>query len=216
MNTIGGVRRDIAQEDISGLKEGLDLLEESVKYYIHVITEEETFLMRTRGVGYLSTDKARKLCAVGPTTRASNIKIDVRADDPYAAYLDLDFSVVTAETGDVWGRSIVKAGEIFQSIRICRQILDDLPGGEIRVEGTAQRCLPGKRSADTRRLRGELIYYVKSNGSNMPERVKIRSADAWQLACDGRDAQRGVHCRCADRCRCHRSVPELFRTGYDD
>ncbi|MGD1005311.1 MAG: nickel-dependent hydrogenase large subunit [Methanoregulaceae archaeon] len=174
MNTIGGVRRDIAQEDISGLKEGLDLLEKSVKYYIHVITEEETFLMRTRGVGYLSTDKARKLCAVGPTTRASNVKIDVRADDSYAAYLDLDFSVVTAESGDVWGRSIVKTGELVQSIRICRQVLDVLPGGEIRTKAPP-KVPTGEAVSRYEAPRGELIYYVKSNGSNMPERVKIRS-----------------------------------------
>jgi len=174
MNTIGGVRRDILQEDISVLKDGLDFLEKSTRYYIHVITEEETFLKRTRGIGYLPTETAKRLCAVGPTTRASNVKMDVRADDPYAAYPDLKFSVVTNDIGDVWGRSIVKTGELLQSIRICNQILVDIPDGEIWVKAPP-KVPAGEAVSRYEAPRGELIYYVKSNGSNTPERVKIRS-----------------------------------------
>jgi NADH-quinone oxidoreductase subunit D len=174
MNTIGGVRRDIRPEDIGYLTEGLDFLEGQAEYFRHVIAEEETFLARTRGVGYVSTEMAKRLCAVGPTTRASNVKIDVRADDPYAAYPDLDFQVVTADTGDVWGRSYVKALEIFQSIRMCRQILDELPGGEIRVKAPP-KVPAGEAVSHYEAPRGELLHYVKSNGGTMPERVKIRS-----------------------------------------
>jgi membrane-bound hydrogenase subunit alpha len=174
MNTIGGVRRDIAPENIRGLKEGLSYLEGRTEYYIHVITKEESFLNRTRGIGYLPTDTAKKLCAVGPTVRASDVKMDVRRDDPYAAYPDLDFDVVTSDAGDVWGRSIVKTGEILQSIRICRQVLDEIPEGELRVKAPP-KVPAGEAVSRYEAPRGELIYYVRSDGDSTPERIKIRS-----------------------------------------
>jgi NADH-quinone oxidoreductase subunit D len=174
LNTIGGVRRDIREEDRERLRRGLEFLEERTRYYLHVITEEETFLKRTVGLGFLPTEMAKNLCAVGPTTRGSNVKIDARADDPYAAYGDLDFSVVTSDTCDVWGRTYVKAREVLQSIRMCNQVLDELPGGEVRVKAPS-RVPAGEAVTRYEAPRGELIYYVKSNGSNTPERIKIRS-----------------------------------------
>jgi membrane-bound hydrogenase subunit alpha len=174
LNSIGGVRRDIVEEQIPELKKGLKFLEERTTYYIHLITEEETFLKRSKGVGYLSTAQAKSLCAVGPTARASNVKMDVRANDPYAAYAALDFDVITSDTCDVWGRSYVKVVEILQSIRMCNQILDNLPAGEYRVRAPL-RVPPGEAVSRCEAPRGELLYYVKSNGTDMPERVKIRS-----------------------------------------
>jgi NADH-quinone oxidoreductase subunit D len=174
MNTIGGVRRDIAPENIKDLRQGLSYLEGRTEYYIHVITKEETFLHRTRGIGHLPTETAKNLCAVGPTARASDVKMDVRRDDPYAAYLDFDFDVVTSDVGDVWGRSIVKTGEILQSIRICRQVLDGLPSGEIRVRAPP-KVPAGEAVSRYEAPRGELIYYVRSDGGSTPERIKIRS-----------------------------------------
>jgi NADH-quinone oxidoreductase subunit D len=174
MNTIGGVRRDIREEDRESLKRGLEFLEERAAYYVHVITEEETFLKRTRGIANLPTELAKQLCAVGPTLRGSNVKMDVRADDPYAAYEDLDFSVVTTDTCDVWGRGFVKASEILQSIRMCNQVLEELPGGDIRVKAPA-KVPAGEAVSRYEAPRGELIHYIKSNGSNMPERIKIRA-----------------------------------------
>jgi NADH-quinone oxidoreductase subunit D len=174
MNTIGGVRRDIREEDIGMLKRGLEYLEERARYYVHVITEEETFLARTVGVGHLPTETARRLCCVGPTTRASNVRFDVRAEDPYAAYGEVDFDVVTSDACDVWGRAYVKTAELLQSIRICNQVLDHLPGGEIRVKAPP-KVHAGEAVSRYEAPRGELIHYIKSNGSNMPERIKIRS-----------------------------------------
>jgi NADH-quinone oxidoreductase subunit D len=174
MNTIGGVRRDIREEDRERLKRGLEFLEERARYYNHVIMEEETFLSRTVGVGHLPTETAKRLCCVGPTVRASNVRFDVRADDPYAAYEDLDFAVVTSDACDVWGRAYVKTSELLQSIRICNQVLDHLPGGEIRVKAPL-RVPAGEAVSRYEAPRGELIHYIKSNGSNTPERMKIRS-----------------------------------------
>jgi membrane-bound hydrogenase subunit alpha len=174
MNTIGGVRRDIREEDIGSLKRGLEFLEERARYYVHVIMEEETFLSRMVGIGQLPTEVARSLCAVGPTTRASNVRFDVRAEDPYAAYEEIDFAVVTSDTCDVWGRTYVKTAEILQSIRICNQVLENLPGGEIRVKAPP-RVPAGEAVSRYEAPRGELIHYIKSNGTNTPERIKIRS-----------------------------------------
>ena len=174
MNTIGGVRRDIEEEQLHDLKNGLDFLRERANYYMHLFTEEESFLKRTKGVGYLPTTLAKRLCAVGPTVRASNVKMDVRADDPYAAYAELEFDVITTNTCDVWGRTYVKIMEILQSIRICNQILDDLPAGELRVKAPV-KIPEGEAVSRYEAPRGELIYYVKSNGTDKPERVKIRT-----------------------------------------
>jgi NADH-quinone oxidoreductase subunit D len=174
MNTIGGVRRDIREEDTGGLKRGLAFLEERARYYVHVITEEETFLARTVGVGHLPTSMARSLCCVGPTARASNVRFDVRAEDPYAAYGDVEFDVVTSDACDVWGRAYVKTAELLQSIRICNQVLDLLPPGEIRVKAPA-RVPAGEVVSRYEAPRGELIHYIRSNGSNTPERFKIRA-----------------------------------------
>jgi NADH-quinone oxidoreductase subunit D len=174
MNTFGGVRRDLSPGDYPRFKEDFDFLEERTKYYLHVIAEEETFLKRTRGIAFLPTEMARRLCAVGPTTRASNVRIDARADDPYAAYPDLDFEVVTHDSGDVWARTYVKALEILQSIRMCRQVLDEIPGGEIRVKAPL-KVPEGEAICRYEAPRGELIHYVRSSGGTMPDRIKIRS-----------------------------------------
>jgi membrane-bound hydrogenase subunit alpha len=174
MNTIGGVRRDIPEVYFPKIQDGLSFFQDRTEYYLTLIKEEESYLKRTVNIGHLSTETAKRLCAVGPTLRASNVRFDVRADDPYAAYHDLDFEVITTDTCDVWGRGYVKVMEIFQCLRICRQILEKISPGEIRVKAPA-KVPTGEAISRVEAPRGELLYYVKSNGSDRPERVKIRS-----------------------------------------
>ena len=123
MNTIGGVRRDIAGEKSPKILKGLSLLEEKTKQYIEMIRKEQTILKRTIGVGMLSKSDALKLGAVGPTLRASGVKRDVRKDDPYAAYDEISFNVVTNDGCDCFARIIVRCEEILESINMIREAL---------------------------------------------------------------------------------------------
>ncbi len=173
-NTIGGVRRDLTDEMRAKVLEGIKILEERTKYYLGVASTEVTFLRRTQGVGMLPKDKAIELCAVGPTARASGVDYDVRRDDPYAAYPYLDFKVITSDLCDVLGRAVVRVLELFESCKMCRQIVEELPEGEIRAR--APRKVPaGEVFSKTEAPRGELVHYIKSNGTDRPERLKVRA-----------------------------------------
>jgi NADH-quinone oxidoreductase subunit D len=174
INTIGGVKRDITAEHIKGILKDMDTLEERTKYYIKLGTEEVTLAKRLAGVGTLSHDDAVRLGAVGPTGRASNVDRDVRRDDPYMAYADVNFQVITDTHNDVYGRTLVRLGEIMQSYTIIRQLLDKLPEGPISVR--APRKIPaGEALSRYEAPRGEDIHYVKSGGGEKPERVKVRA-----------------------------------------
>ncbi|MFA5275919.1 MAG: nickel-dependent hydrogenase large subunit [Candidatus Omnitrophota bacterium] len=173
INTIGGVRRDINKEQIDAVLKAVDLLEERTKYYIKIGTEETTIVKRLSGVGILSAKDALSLGAVGPTARASGIKRDVRKDDPYAAYAELDFEVIVDDKCDVYGRTIVRLKELMQSYNLVRQILKQLPEGPITVR--APRKIPaGEAVSRYEAPRGEDMHYVRANGTDKPDRVKVR------------------------------------------
>ncbi len=174
INCIGGVRRDITPEYAKDILKGVKTLEERTKYYIDIATKETTIIKRLSKVGMLSHDDALKLGAVGPTGRASGIDRDTRRDDPYAAYGELDFKVITDDHCDVYGRTIVRLGELLESYKIIRQVLTQLPEGPIAVK--APRKIPaGEAVSRYEAPRGENMHYVKSNGSDKPERVKVRA-----------------------------------------
>ncbi|MDD2716732.1 MAG: nickel-dependent hydrogenase large subunit [Candidatus Wallbacteria bacterium] len=174
INTIGGVRRDLNADQIKEILAGIDKLEEATKFYIGVATEEATLIERLSNVGKLSHEDAVKLGAVGPTGRASNVPHDVRRDDPYAAYAELDFKVITDNHCDVFGRAVVRLLELMESYKLVRQILKNLPEGPITVK--APRKFPANEAVSRYEApRGEDIHYVKGNGSEKPERVKVRA-----------------------------------------
>ncbi|RJS84609.1 NADH dehydrogenase subunit [Candidatus Bathyarchaeota archaeon] len=174
MNTIGGVRRDITPEIIPKIIRSLDFLEKRTKYYMKALRSERTVLKRTVDVGVLKPKDAVELCAVGPTLRASGVKNDVRGDDPYAAYDEIPFNIVTDDGCDVFSRMLVRCGEILESINMIRYALDHMPSGMLRVR-MPMAVKPGEAVSRVEAPRGELIHYVKSNGSTRPERYKVRS-----------------------------------------
>ncbi len=175
VNTLGGVRRDITQEQIELILNSVNTLEERTKYYIEVATEEPTLAASLAGVGYLSHEDALLLSAVGPTLRASNVDRDIRRDDPYAAYGSLDFRVITDDHCDVYGRTLVRVGELMESFRMIRQILNELPEGEVSVK--APRKIPaGEACSRYEAPRGECFHYIRANGTDKPERVKVRAS----------------------------------------
>jgi NADH-quinone oxidoreductase subunit D len=174
MNCIGGVRRDIKDAQKKEILKGIDKLEEQTKYYIKLALEETTVIKRLSGVGILLHDDAVKLGAVGPTARASEVDRDVRRDDPYAAYPEVSFDVVTDNHNDVYGRTIVRLRELLESYKIIRQLLDKIPDGQLSVR--FMRKVPaGEIISRYEAPRGEDVHYVKSNGTDKPERVKVRA-----------------------------------------
>ena len=174
INTIGGVRRDITPEQGKDILKAADILEERTKYYIKVASEERTLIERLSGVGKLSHKEAVDLGAVGPTARASSVDRDTRRDDPYAAYDKLSFKVVTDNHNDVYGRTLVRCGELMEAYKIIRQAIKDMPDGPFAIK--APRRIPaGEAFSRVEAPRGEDVHYIKANGTDKPERVKVRA-----------------------------------------
>jgi membrane-bound hydrogenase subunit alpha len=174
INTIGGMRRNLTPKLTSLMMKGLDRLEERTKYYRRLCMTEPTILRRTVGVGILSPKDALGLCAVGPTLRASGIKRDIRADDPYAAYEEVPFDVITYDGCDVASRLKVRCDELLESIGMIRYALNSLPEGDVRVK-VPGNVPEGESVSRVEAPRGEDIHYVKADGTDKPARLKIRA-----------------------------------------
>jgi len=173
INTIGGVRRDITPKKAEKIRKVLKNLVPLSNYLLSLLDDNGAFTKRTKGIGILPKEKALDLGAVGPTLRGSGINSDVRKDDPYAAYGEIDFEVITERDGDVRAKALVRARETLESISIIEQALDNLPSGEIAVK--PGEPLEKEEIGRAEAPRGELVYYIRSNGTNIPERVKVRT-----------------------------------------
>ncbi len=173
MNCIGGVNRDILDAD--DILRAVDTIEkEANRTLIPIFTTDRTVQARCSGVGVLSAGQALAWGAVGPTARASGLAQDIRKSAPYAAYTQLDFSVPVQTAGDVRARLVVRALEIVESCRLIRQALKDLPGGPWR--GAAFFEVPaGEAISRIEGPRGEVFYSVTSDGSEIPQRVRVRT-----------------------------------------
>jgi len=122
----------------------------------------------------MSHDDAIRLGAVGPTARASSVDRDIRRDDPYAAYADVTFKVITSDQNDVYGRTLVRVGELMEAYSIIRQLVKNMPDGPITVK--VPRKIPaGQALSRYEAPRGEDIHFVRSNGTDKPDRVKVRA-----------------------------------------
>jgi NADH-quinone oxidoreductase subunit D len=182
INIMGGVKRDLESRHIEDILKAIDALEERTKHYLQISREESTFIQRLSGVGTLSREDALSLGAVGPTARASNIARDTRSDDPYAAYSELGFNIVTDNHNDVYARTLVRMGELMETYRLIRMAIAKMPDGPIAVN--APRKIPaGEAFSRYEAPRGEDVHYVKSNGSDKPERVKIRAPTLANIQC---------------------------------
>jgi len=174
MNTVGGVRRDIDKEMLPEILKVVDSLEERTKYYINLAQTEQTLIQRLSGVGKLTKEDALSLGTVGPTARASGVDRDARRDDPYAAYPEVSFKVVIDTHCDVYGRTLVRMGELMETYSILRQLLKQIPDGPIAVK-PPRRIPEGEAVSRYEAPRGEDVHYVRGNGTEKPERVKVRA-----------------------------------------
>jgi ech hydrogenase subunit E len=174
ISVIGGVKLDLSAAQAEIIRKGLVKIEERTKHYLHVVTTDTSFLGRSRGIGVTSKEEADALGLLGPTLRAAGVARDVRVDAPYGSYPQFPVKIALDSAGDLAARFKVRMDETLEAIRVCRTILDGLPEGELTVK--APRKIPaGETVSRFEAPRGELFYYIKSNGTDRPERVKIRT-----------------------------------------
>jgi NADH-quinone oxidoreductase subunit D len=174
MMAIGGVRRDITSDMVPKIRKMLDVVEERAKYYKKVLLSDSLIRIRTSGVGILKPREALELCSVGPVLRASGIRSDVRADDPYQAYDETPFNVITYDGCDVYSRFLVRVDEMFESINIIRYSLDHMPQEPVRIK-LAKIAPEGESVSRVEAPRGELIHYLMARGDIKPYRYKVRA-----------------------------------------
>jgi membrane-bound hydrogenase subunit alpha len=169
----GGVRRDITVEQIPRIRKSLDYYKSVFEHLRRIFLEDKTVQMRTRNVGILSTEDALKLLAVGPTCRASGVPKDVRQDQPYSAYADLNVKAITPDivtgtvVGDVYDRIIVRLLEVKQSVELIEECIAKMPEGTIMSEPKMPRLLrlltdaAGEGVGRVEAPRGEDIHYTR-------------------------------------------------------
>ena len=170
---VGGCREDIPDELIPKILKELDTIEKKTEMLTKAVLDDPVLHARLKGVGILKKEDAIKYAVTGPTARGSDVKIDVRHDDPYAAYDDLDWNVISQPEGDVFAKAVVRLLETFESIKMVREALKKLPKGPIAVE--VKQIPPGEGCGHAEAPRGETFHYVRSDGGNRPVRHKVRA-----------------------------------------
>jgi NADH-quinone oxidoreductase subunit D len=173
------VRRDIPEGFIARLSQTLDYLESRLPDYDNLMFTNQVFVKRARDIGTMNQAQALEWGVTGPNLRATGLAFDVRRDDPYLIYDELEFDIAVEHGGDAWARALVRRKELQQSIRILRQVADRLPGvaGPIRApipNPLAWNVPKGDAYVRTESSKGELAWYVVSNGGAKPYRTHVR------------------------------------------
>jgi ech hydrogenase subunit E len=169
---VGGVRRDIDPDTLGRVMAQLKRMEEECYEVLDVFLKDTTVRKRTAGIGVISLEDAKALGAVGPMLRASGVSSDTRKLG-YGLYDRIDFEPIVEKDGDCWARTVVRVREIYQSFDIIRQAASKLQPGpiEVKVSGNPQ----GEYFARLEQPRGEVIYYLKGNGTKFLERFRVRT-----------------------------------------
>ncbi len=170
---VGGCREDIQDEIIPKMLKDIDLLEQKVEMLTKAVLDDPVLHVRLKGVGILSKEDAIAYAVAGPTARGSGIDIDVRHDDPYAAYSDLDWNVISQPEGDVFAKTVVRLLETLEAVKMIKEALNKLPKGPVALE--VKEIPPGEGCGRVEAPRGETFHYVRSDGGNRPIRHKIRA-----------------------------------------
>src|SRR5690348_5184232 len=214
---IGGLALDAPMGFFEKVRQFADIFPSRVDEYEDLLTSNPIWVERTKGVAYLAPEDAIALGATGPTLRASGIDIDLRRDAPYSGYENFQFEVPASDDGDVFARYICRVREMRESIKIVRQALDGMPAGPIKADAP-KVILPEREKMKTQMEaliyhfkiitegfsvpagevyqaiespRGEMGYYVVSDGTAKPWRVHMRSPSYANLQvlpkmCEGR------------------------------
>jgi NADH-quinone oxidoreductase subunit D len=189
-NRIGGVKpaygsgsstRKQAQDLPAGFfaetRVAMDKVLEAVQQLEDLVAGNEIILARTKGIGVLPPEVAAAFGVSGPNLRASGIPFDLRTTSDYLPYADFDFDVISAENGDCWDRWHVRLQEIRESIKIVQQAIDGIPSGDLQAKVPKVIKVPkGETYVRAENPKGEMGYYIVSDGAGGPYRLKIRSA----------------------------------------
>lgn len=204
---IGGVANDVNDETLAMIKKWADEFPKELKYFEGLVHRNAIFVNRMAGIGVIDGKKAVQLGLTGPTLRGSGVARDLRRDNPYLVYDQLDFDVITYPEGDTWARYMVRVQEMKESIKIINQILDKLPKGPT-LANEPSKVLPKKNEVYTKMEelihdfmlinfgaapepgetytaieapKGELGFFIVSTGDGHPWKLKIRSPSSANL-----------------------------------
>jgi len=170
---VGGCREDIPNELKPKILKDMDEITKKIDMLIKAVLDDPILHARLKGVGILKNEDAIKYAVAGPTARASDVAIDVRADDPYGVYSELDWNVIVRPEGDVFAKVVVRLLEVVEAIKIVKQAIQKLPDGPVAVE--VKEIPPGEAIGHVEAPRGETFHYVRSDGGNRPVRHKARA-----------------------------------------
>ncbi|WP_223549514.1 NADH-quinone oxidoreductase subunit D [Aestuariivivens sp. NBU2969] len=175
-NVPGGLMYDIHPNFVGRVKKFIDHFKTKIPEYDRLLSENVIFQKRTKGVGILSKEDAISFGVSGPVGRASGYSCDVRKYHPYSAFDRVDFNEVLRTEGDTFARYQVRIQELWESLYVVEQLIDNIPEGEHRVKTNAVIKLPkGEFYQKVETARGELGVYIISTGTKNPYRLKFRS-----------------------------------------
>ncbi len=195
----GGVREDLPDGFIPKLNEFIKDMEKRIVDYEELVNGNEIFLMRVKNIGVISAEEAINCGMTGPSMRGSGVDYDIRKEEPYSIYPDLDFKACMRREGDSLARYLVRLDEIRESMHILKQIVDAMPVGKTVNQKYGMAPNTGAPTAVTSYFpriftppagevycrieapKGELGFYVASDGTTKPYRVKIRSPSFCNL-----------------------------------
>jgi len=170
-NMLTGVKYDLDKDKIKLILDTFEKLEPELEKLIDSYANDELIVSKTKGVGILPHKDALELGVIGPVARASGINNDVRSIAPYSLYKELDIKVPLREDGDVYSRALIRLEDAKEAIRMIKDLISDLPEGSTYVE-KRPHIPAGETVVRVEAPRGELIYYLKTDGSQKPNRMK--------------------------------------------
>lgn len=185
---VGGVSHDLPEDFVRHAKDFVKYFRPKIKELNELLTYNKIFIERTANIGILPADVAINLGATGPNLRASGVDFDLRRDDPYSVYDRFEYDIPIGEgtmgtVGDCWDRYFMRVREMEESLKIVEQALDQLPDGD--VHSAMPKRIKTKKGSVYHRVenpRGELGYFIISDGTQYPFRVKVRAPSFVHLS----------------------------------
>lgn len=175
-NVPGGLMFDIHPNFQKRTKKFVEHFKKKLPEYDQLLSNNVIFQLRTKGIGYLSKEDAISFGVTGPTGRGSGFSCDIRKHDPYSAYPNVEFNEVLETDGDSFARYKVRIQEMWESLSIIEQLIDNIPEGDFKAKTKAVIKLPkGEYYQKVETARGEFGVYIVSEGNKSPYRLKFRS-----------------------------------------
>jgi len=172
---IGGLQYETYDGFEQDVRAFCDMFLPKVDEYEELLTSNRIWVGRLKGIGVLTADECKEYGVTGPVLRASGVKWDIRKAQPYSGYEKYEFEIPTGRNADTYDRYLVRMEEMRQSVRIMRQAVDALPDGPIMGKvGRVIKPPVGEAYVSIEAPKGELGYYVVSDGATQPYRVRVR------------------------------------------